>query len=572
MSDQSSGRACASKYHRGESVALAINENLMLVDREPQASLVRESAGSGYRSTLLSGSAVRGVVVFSLILLIVLALQFASGTYSAEFGGYPDEPAHYITSLMVHDFITSMHWSSPLHFAQQYYHYYPKVAFGHWPPLLYVVQAIWMLLFSISRTSIRIELAVTAAVLGYSVFMEARRWFSGYTAPVLAALLTISIPLVQVYADEEMSETLLALMCFWAVVWFARYLDSGAWRDNLWFGVFFSLAVLTKGNGWLLAGVVPLAVVLTRKFRSILRWQFWVGPALVAVVCLPWQLVTFRMAEQGWTGGTGPSLTYTFSALFEFGVIVMRMAGMVLGCLALLGIAVTIVAPSLRGAVRSAPAAMFAFIVSTWVFHSLVPAGVEDRKMMIAVPAWVLFVFAGGYCLAHQIRLPERIASWRTWLVGGVAGLAFAATAFAIPRQTHYGYAEAAQFITSRPNLRANTMLVSDDAVGEGLLISEIAMRESRPGSRIVRATKALAETNWNGSRYRSLYSTPAQVARAVQDLRIDLVVIGTFHGADALNHNQLLRDALRNQQQFKLSAVSTARPGMGQGRCLSIG
>lgn len=562
----------ASQYHRGESVALvatAINENLMLVDREPQASMVRESVGSGFRSTLWSRSAARGVLVFSLFLIAVFALQFASGAYNAEFGGYPDEPAHYITSLMVHDYIASVHWSSPLQFAEQYYHYYPKVAFGHWPPFLYVVQAIWMLLFSISRTSIRVELAVTAAVLAYSVFTQARRWFSGYAAPIFAGLLTVSIPLVQVYADEEMSETLLALMCFWAVVWFARYLDTGAWRDNLWFGVFFSLAVLTKGNGWLLAGVVPIALILTRKLRWVLSWQFWVGPAVVAIMCLPWQLATLRMAEQGWTAGTEPSVAYTLSALLEFGQVLMRMAGVVLGCLALLGIAATVIAPSVRGAVRSAPAAMFAFIVCTWVFHSLVPAGIEDRKMMIAAPAWVLFVFAGGYWLADQIRLSGPVGKWRKWLVGGVAGLAFAATAFAIPRETHYGYAEAAQFITSRPALRADTILISDDAVGEGLLISEIAMREARPGNRIVRATKALAQTNWNGSHYRCLYSTPEQVTRAIQKLKIDLVVIGTFHSGDAFNHNQLLREALRDRQEFQLIGSFDGTSWDGAGKVL---
>jgi hypothetical protein len=95
-------------------------------------------------------------------------------------------------------------------------------------------------------------------------------------------------------------------------------------------------------------------------------------------------------------------------------------------------------------------------------------------------------------------------------------------------------------------------------------------MREVRPGHRIVRATKALAETNWNGSVYRSLYSTPGEIERAIQDLNIDLVVIGTFHSADGLKHNRLLQQALKNGQDcFRLVAAFDGTAWDGAGKVL---
>jgi hypothetical protein len=198
-------------------------------------------------------------------------------------------------------------------------------------------------------------------------------------------------------------------------------------------------------------------------------------------------------------------------------------------------------------------------VLCTWLFHAIVPAGVEDRKMLIAVPAWVLFLFSGGYWLADQLPLRSTLGSRRTWLVAGAGALTFALTAFAIPRQWHYGYAEAAQFITSDPQFRHDTILVSDDSTGEGLLISEVAMRENRPGHRILRATKVLADMNWNASRYRCLFSTPQQVARQIEDLQVDLIVLGTSTRATALQHNGLLRQALRNSQKFRLIASFTS-------------
>jgi hypothetical protein len=42
---------------------------------------------------------------------------------------------------MVHDYVLDFPWPNPLRFAQAFYDYYPKVAFGHWPPFFYVVEA-----------------------------------------------------------------------------------------------------------------------------------------------------------------------------------------------------------------------------------------------------------------------------------------------------------------------------------------------------------------------------------------------------------------------------------------------
>jgi 4-amino-4-deoxy-L-arabinose transferase-like glycosyltransferase len=541
----------------------------MLVDHEPEASVVRATGVSRVKTILLTSSAGRGIGAFVLFLIIVVALQLASGAYQAEFGGYPDEPAHYVTSLMVHDYVAGLNWGSPLHFAQQYYHHYPKVAFGHWPPFFYVVQATWMLLFSTSRASVRLEIAFTTAFLAYSVYLQCRRWFPGHVAPLLAGILTACIPLVQMYTDEEMSETLLTLLCFWAAVFFASYLDSGRWQDNLLFGIFFSLAVLTKGNGWLLAGIVPVAVLLTRKVRLVLRWQFWIAPAIVAALCLPWQLLTLRMAEEGWAGGSQPSLHYTITALGQFSVILLNIAGPVLGILALLGIVVTVVGPAVRRSVESGPAALFGLILATWIFHAIVPAGVEDRKMLIAVPALILFVFAGGYWLAGRIPVGQQFAKWRSHAVAIAAAMAFGLSAFAIPHQIHYGYDEVARFIASQPNLSKQTVLVSDDSIGEGLLISEIAMDERRPGNTVLRGTKALADVDWNATRYRSLYSTPEQVAQAIERLGVNVIVVDTFRGSQNLEHNELLREALQDNRRYQLIRTFEGHSGNGKGQIL---
>ncbi|MGA8029466.1 MAG: glycosyltransferase family 39 protein [Bryobacteraceae bacterium] len=534
----------------------------MILDRQLDVPPARSSTLNGWRAHLKSSAVRNNTAPFLLLFAIVVALQLASGAYHAEFSGYPDEPAHYVTSLMVHDYITALKPVAPMKFALNFYYHYPKVAFGHWPPFFYLVQALWMSLFSVSRASVRLEVAFTTALLGFAVWREARNWF-GWKAGVLAAILTVCLPVVQIYTDEEMAETLLVFLCFLSAIYFARYLDSEQWRDCCWFGVFFALAVLTKGNGWLLALMPPVALVLTRKLRVLSRPSFWLAVLLIAAACIPWQWTTMQLADRGWEGGSRPNLLYTMSALKQFVPVIIAMLGPILSVLIGIGIVVRVLAPMFRKPVPSAPAVMLALILAVWIFHSLVPAGVEDRKMMIALPALVLFLFAGGFWIAN--RLP--LARWRNGLVALAGALVFSLQAFAIPHVRHYGFIEAARFITSDKALHPATILVSSESGGEGLLISEVAMHERRPGSVVVRGTKALAEVDWNGSNYHSKFSSADQIVEFLKSRHVDFVVLDTFAPEAHFLHNDLLRTAAEQSNHLHLIATFPAASSAVKGQ-----
>src|SRR5687768_1549891 len=78
--------------------------------------------------------------VFLLFTGIALTLQRVCGAYHGEFNGYPDEPAHYVTGLLIRDYIAQGLPQPPMAFAKNYYLHYPKVALGHWPPLFYMAE------------------------------------------------------------------------------------------------------------------------------------------------------------------------------------------------------------------------------------------------------------------------------------------------------------------------------------------------------------------------------------------------------------------------------------------------
>ncbi|MDQ6678894.1 MAG: glycosyltransferase family 39 protein, partial [Acidobacteriota bacterium] len=283
----------------------------------------------------------RRAAVFAGLFALVILLQYLSGAYRSEFADYPDEPAHYVTARMVHDFLLSGNYEHPIKFAQDYYSRYPKVAFGHWPPLLYVIQALWMLIFSSSRASILMELALTTTFAAFATYSLAAKRF-GIFGGVLAAAALVCLPVIQMYADQEMAESLLLLTSLWAAVYFTRFLDSGRWQDSLWFALLASCAILTKGNGWALAMVPPFAILLTRNFSILKKPAFWLPVPVIAVLCIPWQLLTFDMVHRGWMGGDEPGIHYTAAALVQFIGVLQSITGWGIAGFAALGVAVRV--------------------------------------------------------------------------------------------------------------------------------------------------------------------------------------------------------------------------------------
>jgi len=121
------------------------------------------------------------LVAAIIVWVFVVALQWQAGAYRAEFASHPDEAAHYVTGLMIHDWITSPGFAAPLAFAKQFYAHYPKVAFGIWPPLFHVIEAVWMLLFTPSKVSLLLLEALIGASLAALLYWALRQrypfWF-----------------------------------------------------------------------------------------------------------------------------------------------------------------------------------------------------------------------------------------------------------------------------------------------------------------------------------------------------------------------------------------------------------
>jgi hypothetical protein len=164
---------------------------------------------------------------------------------------------------------------------------------------------------------------------------------------------------------------------------------------------------------------------------------------------------------------------------------------------------------------------------------------VEPRKLFIGVPALVLFLFAGGAWLVRRF-------SWNPVPVMVVAMAVFAVQKFSIPVETHYGYSEAARFIHDQSSLRGrDIILVSSERDGEGMLVSEVAMIEKRPTHQILRGTKVLAVTDWNGTVSQCYYKTPEDLVRYLRGAGIGLLVSDTLPGVIQFDFQRVVNETI---------------------------
>jgi hypothetical protein len=487
-----------------------------------------------------AGATLRFAAAFLALFGMAAALQLAAGAYRDEFSGHPDEPAHYVTALMVHDYIAAGFPPHPFQFAEDFYLHYPKMALGHWPPFFYILQAAWMMAFPTSHASVIALMAALAAALALTVCIAVRNDY-GWAAGLAAAALLLALPLVQQFDGMVMTEIPVALLCLWATLFLGRYLETASWRDSAGFGIVASLAIMTKGSALALALAPPIALALSARWHLLKRLATWLPAGIAGLLCGPWYFLTLRMAENGWTSQFGPGFVLE-AALFNTGKMIM-IAGPPLAAVAALGVYA-------KARLGGKWAALAALIASVWIFQSLVPASIDERHLLTAAPPAVIFIAPGIEWLARRFPLRFR---YTPAALATAAGLLFTATSFAVPPASDRALGPVASLLL-RPDLRDDVILVSSQFDGEGIVIAQVAEHERRPGHIILRGSKVLAESTWEGTHYRTLYKTPAEVMKFLDGMPVGVIVLDNTPGHKDHPHHRQLQEAIHeNPARFRL-------------------
>ena len=445
-----------------------------------------------------------------LALAIFAGVQIAGGAYTAEFDAHPDESSHFMTGLMLRDLLVAWPIAHPVTWVEQYYLHYPKVALLHWPPLFHAAEAVWWLFLPPSRTTAMLLVGLIGTITAILFYRLAVRIVHP-AAAAIAALILIGSPVFQQSASQTMAD--LPVLLF-AVLTVSALAAGSTAQSALWC----TLCLLVKGTG---ACLVP-AMLLVFAHKRPARRLYLILPAAAALFLAA---TSTRLSS---LAGLNFSLPWTIRYVWQ-------LAGPGIAVLAAAGIFTLI---RKHDSVTLAAAAV---AISTVAVSFLLRAMDEPRHFILILPSLLLLALA-------SIQAVPKLAA---------AALAIVVLAF-FPwtryQQHPAGYAQLAA------NIHQPARMLVSAASGwqEGSWVVLASLREPRPSSVIVRATKVLARTGWNPTPYRLIAATPADVENKLDILGIETVVLDDrLAGRAMLRHHAILRDALAANGVWHKDAVS---------------
>jgi len=476
-------------------------------------------------------------------------LHWYAGTFHSEFGRYQDEGMHYVTGLLVRDFIASGHWTHPMVFAKEYYMHFPKVGLGNWPPGFPLLQSAWTFLFGVSRQALLFFMIFLLAFLALTVYRAATEQF-GTLYAVFGALLVVALPLSQAQAAMVMAEIPLALFSLLAVLAYIRFLEADRMRDAVWFALWTFCAIMTKGNGWAVLTVVPVLPLAGARMRIWRSSRFWLALVLIAALCVPYTLVTMSIVRNGWNTKSLPDLGYILLSLWVHTWMVIQAFGVPVMLVAIVGLVDRALLPRFRGKINLFWLGMAAYGACVVVFHGLVPTSIEPRKIYQIIPVICLFVIVGMDAMARRLQARTSLPNIR-YGVAVFTAILFLTTNFYFLKPFRPGFAAAVENLIARPDTRGAAILISSNPYmqdAEAAIISEWAARERKAGTYLVRATKLLdrpARNEDGEAAYEVIYRSDEDGLRALDEVPIAYVIMHTTTTERPYQHHALIERLL---------------------------
>ena len=462
--------------------------------------------------------------------LLSLLLAWATGGISPSFVD-PDEPAHYVSTLFIADWLRAG-LPSPMHFATEYYLHFPKLAIGHWPPgwyaLLAPVYAVW-------RPSPYQASLLAAFLSGLPALLVAWALIRaavprGIAAAASAAMLVL--PLVAHDARFVLLDQPTALVAGLAAM---AWLNATARRtlvSYLLFAVLAVFATLVKGNGALIALVPAFDIAFARRWRQLGEPRLWVAAIVAMLLAAPWYYVSFKIAAGGFNYHVGPA--YAWLSLRSNAGAILATLGIVGTALALLGVIAGWRQPLQAPVTRLA----IAVVLATLVFQAAVPVAVEPRYILPAVP-WLVVLATLG--LMRIARMSASAGRPIALLLAAVVIVPAAWAAVLQPPKADIGAPRIAALAAGHPGI----WLIDGRAGDEGAVIAAMAHAdEGRMELWAARASQWLSSSDFMGNGYRLTVADPAG-ARGVLD-RLGVVGTVSIERAHrvAYPHSELLQAA----------------------------
>jgi Dolichyl-phosphate-mannose-protein mannosyltransferase len=474
-------------------------------------------------------------------LLIAVLIQVRAGAARNSFTAYPDEPSHFVGSVMVRDYLAKP-ILSPLEFARDYYWHYPYFAIGYWPPMFYLMTGVWLLIAGVGRAQALLMGAAAAALSATAIAVMARRsadWLTG----AAAGLIYLSLPVVQFWMCAVMLDQWVCAFALIAALFLCRYLEGRGSSNMLGFSLFAAFCVLTKYSGLFICVLPFVAILLPSAWKTLRKPAFLLYPVLILSLVVPWAAWTSKLAFRGLPAERSGSF---ISRFFQFGLGFGDTLPAILVGAVVVGLTALVCNPK----EWSVEVRVMAFgCLCLTGFLALSPVNVESRYLLFGTASLLILSFFG---LAPILRNAGRRG------VLFLPSFAIVSAAFylgRVPREPENFIRSAVHAVANNPKWDGKSILVPSDL--EGVTIAEFVLADRhRPGHLLQRPSKLFANENWFGRNYALRYGTPREVMELLTVEPVDVIMIHNVVSGSSLPHEAVLRQMLRDYPNiWKLSA-----------------
>ena len=118
------------------------------------------------------GFDIRLIGIFGVLFLAVTILFITTPKHDDFW--WTDAPAHAMNGALLHDYLWTLPYSSPLRFAFDYYLHYPALTISVYPPLFPIAEAMVFSVLGVSHFAAQLTVSLFGLVLAYSLYGKAR--------------------------------------------------------------------------------------------------------------------------------------------------------------------------------------------------------------------------------------------------------------------------------------------------------------------------------------------------------------------------------------------------------------
>ncbi len=422
--------------------------------------------------------ALKITVVFAAYLALLVWLQSERGAFGSELGGHPGESAHFVKGLMVSEYLARPYPVSPVQYTERFFSHFPGADDGPWLPAWYGLAGAWHLVFGPGIVPALLLILVFAAGTAALIFGLLSEEIGDIPAFAFGALF-LALPLIRQFSGMTMLEIPTAFLMLAAAVTFIQFLREPTLIASLAYALLASAAILMSRAGPALLLLPVLAILISGRLRLFARPLLLLAILLPIELTAPWFYLTSRLT--GSVGHLLPGAAFLDAA--ASGRMVARSLLGLLGPVLLAAVPGGLFLTLASRRSRETFAPLIALPLALLLYLPGPPAALETRHLIPFLPPLLLLLGIGTARAADRFSKPPMLAA-----VGVAVVLLLGTVLWSPPllRKEWAGFDRAAgTLLPPEPGVESR-LLVFSDSVGEGVFVSEAALLNRFPRTRIL--------------------------------------------------------------------------------------